>query len=147
MDSQEKKRVNIGHTVFVTSLNLLGNLIFSQNMFERDSEAAEEFKETVRNLMVIGGKPNLVDNFPFLRILDPQGVNRDITKYRGIVYALLDRSVEARLQSRKEGTTEHSGAKEKDFLDILLDYRSETGEIFTKKDIIPFLYVSLVLHC
>jgi len=58
----------------------------------------------------------------------------------GIVFGLLDRSVEARLQRRKEGRTEHSGAKAKDFLDILLDYRSESGETLTKKDLIPFLY-------
>jgi cytochrome P450 len=139
-DSTKAKGVNIRHTVFLTSLNLLGNLIFSQNMFGRDSQAAEEFEETVTKLMVLEGKPNLVDYFPFLRILDPQGVSRDVTKYMGIVFGLLDRSIEARLQRRKEGRTEHSGAEAKDILDILLEYRNESGEIFTKKDIIPFLY-------
>lgn len=139
-DSTKAKGVNIGHTVFLTSLNLLGNLIFSQNMFGRDSQAAEDFKETVTKLMVIGGKPNLVDYFPFLRILDPQGVSRDITKNIGIIFGLLDRSVEARIQSRIEGRTDHSSGKEKDFLDILLEYRSESGETFTKKDIVAFLY-------
>jgi cytochrome P450 len=139
-DSTNAKGVNIGHTVFLTSLNLLGNLIFSQNMFGRDSRAAEEFKETVTKIMVIAGKPNLVDYFPFLRILDPQGVSRDVTRDIGIIFGLLDRSVEARLQNRKEGRTEDSGGKTKDFLDILLEYRSESGETFTKKDIIPFLY-------
>eukprot|EP00253_Pinus_taeda_P011326 PITA_11326 len=139
-DSREAKGVNIGKTAFLTSLNLLGNMIFSQNMLGRDSQAAEEFKETVTKLMVLGGKPNLVDFFPFLRILDPQGVARDVTKYESIVLGLLDRSVEPRNQKKKESGTEHSGGKAKDFLDILLDYRSESGETMTKKDIIPFLY-------
>eukprot|EP00253_Pinus_taeda_P003497 PITA_03497 len=139
-DSIKKtKGVNIGHTAFLTSLNLLGNLIFSQNMFGRDSQAAEEFKEMVTKLMVVGGKPNLVDFFPFLRILDPQGVTRDATKYMSIVFGLLDRSVELRIQKKKESGTEHRSGKAKDFLDILLDYRSESGETLTKKDIIPFL--------
>jgi len=146
-DSTKNKCVNIGHTVFLTSLNLLGNLIFSQNMFGRDSQAAEEFKETVTKLMVVGGKPNLVDYFPFLRILDPQGISREVTRNLAIVFGLLDRSVEARIQSRREaGRTEENGGKTKDFLDILLEHRSESGETFTKKEIIPFLYVILLLQ-
>ena len=44
-----------------------------------------------------------------------------------MVFGVLDRSIEA-----------------KDFLDILLDYRSDGGETFTKKDIVPFLYVNLL---
>jgi cytochrome P450 len=143
-DSTKGKGVNIGHTVFLTSLNLLCNLIFSQNMFERDSQAAIEFKETVTKLVVISGKPNLADYFPFLRILDPQGVSRDAIKYINIVFGLLEKPVEARLQSRKEGRTEHSGAKAKDFLDILVEYRSDSEETFTKKDIITFLYILIL---
>eukprot|EP00253_Pinus_taeda_P004453 PITA_04453 len=139
-DSIKAKGVNLGHSAFLASLNLLGNLIFSQNIFGRDSQAAEEFKETVTKLMVIGGKPNLADYFPFLRILDPHGVSRDVSKNIAIVFELLDRSVEVRLQSRREGRTDDSGGKAKDFLDMLLEYKSESGETFTKKDIIPFLY-------
>jgi hypothetical protein len=45
-----------------------------------------------------------------------------------MVFGVLDRSIEA-----------------KDFLDILLDYRSDGGETFTKKGIIPFLFVTLLL--
>jgi cytochrome P450 len=136
-DSRKGNSVNIGHTGFITSLNLLGNLIFSQNMFGRDSQEAKEFRETVTKLMVISGTPNLVDFFPFLRILDPQGMSRDATKYMSIVFGLLDRSLEARLHSRRENI---SRAQEKDFLDILLEYRSESGDTFSKKDIIPFLF-------
>eukprot|EP00253_Pinus_taeda_P010849 PITA_10849 len=136
-DSRKGKSVNVGHTVFVTSLNLLGNLIFSQNMFGRDSQEAKEFRETVTILMGIAGKPNLIDFFPFLRILDPQGINRDAAKYNSIVFGLLDRFIEARLHSRRKGI---SGAQAKDFLDVLLEYRSERGETFTKRDIIPFLF-------
>lgn len=136
-DSRKGNSVNIGHTVFITSLNLLGNLIFSQNMFGRDSQEAKEFREAVTEWMTTAGKPNLVDFFPFLRILDPQGVSRDATKYNRIVFGLLDRSIEARLHSSRESI---SGAQAKDFLDILLECRNENGEKFTKKQIIHLLF-------
>ncbi|WMV14956.1 hypothetical protein MTR67_008341 [Solanum verrucosum] len=66
--------VNIGRAAFRTSLNLLSNTIFSKNLTDPFSDSSKEFKELVWNIMVEAGKPNLVDYFPFLHKIDPQGV-------------------------------------------------------------------------
>ncbi|WMV14957.1 hypothetical protein MTR67_008342 [Solanum verrucosum] len=75
--------VNIGGATFRTSLNLLSNTIFSKDLTDPFSNAyaAKEFKELVRNIMVEAGKPNLVDYFPFLQKIDPQGRRRRMTGY------------------------------------------------------------------
>eukprot|EP01018_Ginkgo_biloba_P016264 Gb_21486 [translate_table: standard] len=115
-DHLNGKSVNIGHTVLLTTVNLLGNMIFSQNMFGRDYDAGEEFKEAVGQLMVLGGVPNLADFFPWLRFLDPQGNH---------TYA------------------SGGGGGQKDLLDVLFECRSDVGGDdvkFTEKEMTRFLY-------
>uniref|UniRef100_A0A0C9QPG7 TSA: Wollemia nobilis Ref_Wollemi_Transcript_14830_1974 transcribed RNA sequence n=1 Tax=Wollemia nobilis TaxID=56998 RepID=A0A0C9QPG7_9CONI len=124
------KVVNIGHTTFCTSLNLLGNMIFSTDVFDPHNPASAEFKDTVWRLMKLGGMANLADFFPFLGFLDPQGVCRQSTKYTRRMYDFVDTFIEKRLASRCE-SPEQTGAK-KDFLDVLLDFRSED---FTLEDV------------
>eukprot|EP01018_Ginkgo_biloba_P016256 Gb_21585 [translate_table: standard] len=119
-DHLNGKGVNIGHTVFVTAVNLLGNMIFSQNTFGRDSDAGEEFKEAVAQLMVLGGVANLADFFPWLRFLDPQGNH---------TYA--------------SGGGGGGGGAQKDLLDVLLECRSDGGGDnvkFMEKEMTRFLY-------
>eukprot|EP01018_Ginkgo_biloba_P025601 Gb_06566 [translate_table: standard] len=72
-DCLKKKSVNIGHTVFHTSFNLLGNMILSQDMFDPRSNSAQEFKETIGKYLEIVGTPNMADYFPLLQFLDLQG--------------------------------------------------------------------------
>ncbi|GLJ32227.1 hypothetical protein SUGI_0648630 [Cryptomeria japonica] len=74
------KVVNIAHTVFCTSLNLLGNMIFSTSVFDPHNPASAGLKDTICELMVVARKPNLVDFFPFLRFLDPQRVSREMDR-------------------------------------------------------------------
>eukprot|EP01018_Ginkgo_biloba_P019034 Gb_39506 [translate_table: standard] len=60
------KSVDIGQTMFLTSFNLLGNMIFSQNVLNPQSDqAADELKETVWKVMEIAGNDvchNRMDN-------------------------------------------------------------------------------------
>eukprot|EP01018_Ginkgo_biloba_P018190 Gb_34291 [translate_table: standard] len=142
-DHLNGKSVSIGHTVFLTGVNLLGNMIFSQNMFGRDSEAGEEFKEAVAQLMELGGVANLADFFPWLRFLDPQGVSRGTTKYLKFIFGLFEKFIKERLASRQNGSYGSGGAHEKDLLDVLLDSRSDGGGDnvkFTEKEMTRFVY-------
>ncbi|KAH9328164.1 hypothetical protein KI387_000272, partial [Taxus chinensis] len=135
-DCMTASSVDIGHAAFLTILNLLGNLIFSKDMFDRGSQESHEFKDTLTKVMVIGGAPNLADFFPFLRFLDPQGVRKVLTKYGLVVFRIFDGHIEERLQS---GRNEE---REKDFLDILLESKTETGENLTSLELKCFFYVS-----
>ncbi|KAM7507010.1 hypothetical protein LguiA_017463 [Lonicera macranthoides] len=75
--------VDIGQAGFRTSLNLLSNTIFSMDLIDPFENSAKEFKELVWNIMVEAGKPNMVDYFPFLKGIDPQGIRCRMTVYFG----------------------------------------------------------------
>ncbi|KAH9328163.1 hypothetical protein KI387_000271, partial [Taxus chinensis] len=132
-DSLTGASVDIGHAAFVTSLNLLGNMIFSKDMFDRGSGKSHEFKDTLRKMMLIGGTPNLADFFPFLRFFDPQGMRRESTKYFRVMYGIFEQFIEERIEGGRSGD-------DKDFLDILLESKTETEESLTKPEIIWFFY-------
>ncbi|GLJ46063.1 hypothetical protein SUGI_0970420 [Cryptomeria japonica] len=133
-DSVEGKSVDISHEAFLMGLNLLGNMIFSRNMFQRGCEGSLEFKDTLARMMVLGGKPNLADFFPILRFLDPQGITRGLSKCFGFIFGVLDKYIEERQQSGRMQD------REKDFLDILLESKTETGHNFTSFEITRFFY-------
>lgn len=63
------------------------------------------------------GKPNLVDYFPVLRLLDVQGIRRHMTVYFGKLFELFDHLIDQRLKIRKMGNSAGTGTK--DMLDIL----------------------------
>eukprot|EP01018_Ginkgo_biloba_P018955 Gb_14594 [translate_table: standard] len=138
------KSVDIGQTIFIASFNLLGNMIFSQNVLNPHSEAADEFKETVWKLMEIAGTPNVADIFPFLQFLDPQGLRREAEICMEKVYAVFEKFIETRLASRsQESCAPDSNSNSNDFLDILLEFRGDgKGEVaqFSHLDIKGLLF-------
>ncbi|KAH9322885.1 hypothetical protein KI387_017524 [Taxus chinensis] len=133
----EKKgnTVHIGHMVFYTSLNLLGNMIFSKSVLDPHNPASVEFKDTVWRLMKLGSTPNLADFFPFLAFLDPQRILSRTAMLLQKMYDFFDVFIQDRLAARRELKLEQSDS-DKDFLDVLLDYRSEE---FTVRDIRIFV--------
>ncbi|XP_019081764.1 geraniol 8-hydroxylase-like [Vitis vinifera] len=115
--------VDIGREAFRTSLNLLSNAIFSVDLVDPISETAQEFKELVRGVMEEAGKPNLVDYFPVLRQIDPQGIRRGLTIYFGRMIEIFDRMIKRRLRLRKmQGSIASS-----DVLDILLNISEDNS--------------------
>eukprot|EP01018_Ginkgo_biloba_P040171 Gb_09267 [translate_table: standard] len=56
-ESLKSNAVDIGHAVFLTSLNLVGNMICTGNMFDPNSSSAEEFKEI--DLFIGGSETNV----------------------------------------------------------------------------------------
>ncbi|GLJ32221.1 hypothetical protein SUGI_0648550 [Cryptomeria japonica] len=131
------KVVNIAHTVFCTSLNLLGNMIFSTSVFDPHNPASAGLKDTICELMVVAGKPNLVDFFPFLRFLDPQRVSRAMDRLFKELYDFSDTFIQKRLSQsvqRKDS--------DKDFLDVLLDSRTEDFTLVGVRALIAELFIA-----
>eukprot|EP00253_Pinus_taeda_P026221 PITA_26221 len=133
-ESVEGKTINIGDTVVQSSINLLGNMAFGKHMFDPHSTDFQEFKDSFWKLTVLGGAPNLVDYFPFLQWLDPQGVAHNTRIYMKRIYNILDKFIEDRLATRSETMDGSDGPK--DLLDALLDMRSHE---FTLTDIRGYL--------
>ncbi|XP_059066868.1 geraniol 8-hydroxylase-like [Cryptomeria japonica] len=128
--------LDIGHAAFLTSFNMVGNMLFSKDMFDWDeSEKSKEFKKALNEMLFVGGKPNWADYFPFLKPFDPQGIRKEMTRIFRIMFAVFDQYIDERLQS---GT--RSEEADKDFLDILLESKTETGEKLTKFEITRFFY-------
>lgn len=86
--------LSIGHTAFCATLNLLGNMIFSTSVFDSHNPTSIDFQDIIWKISKLGGTPNLVDFFPFLEFLDPQGVCHLISKYIQRTYDFFDVFIE-----------------------------------------------------
>ncbi|GLJ32322.1 hypothetical protein SUGI_0650480 [Cryptomeria japonica] len=134
------KVVDIGRTVFCTSLNLLGNMIFSTNVFDPQNPASAGIKDTMGGISKVSGIPNLVDFFPFLQFLDPQGVSREITRLLKAMYDFSDAYIQKKLATTSQSVERNDS--EKDFLDVLLDSRSDDFTFVHIQALIVELFVS-----
>ncbi|KAF5755613.1 putative geraniol 8-hydroxylase [Helianthus annuus] len=105
--------VDIGRAAFRTSLNLLSNTIFSKDVIDPYEDSGKEFKEVITSIMVEAGKPNLVDFFPVLKKIDPQGNRRRMSHYCGKVLKIFEELIKERL---KMGRLKHD-----DLLDVCLN--------------------------
>lgn len=145
---QNGEAVDIGRAVFVTSLNLLSNTIFSKDMTDpyQNSEA-KEFRDLVWNIMVEAGKPNLVDYFPILRWIDPQGIKRRMTGHFDKLINLFTGLMNERLELERFGDDASKNINTTDVLEELLKML-QTNEI--DKTHIPHLFIvsySINLWC
>ncbi|KAM0935065.1 putative geraniol 8-hydroxylase [Dioscorea sansibarensis] len=107
-----RKALNIGQLVSVTILNMISSTIFSVDLADLRSESSPEVIELVHNIMKGTSEPNLADFFPWLKVLDPLGLRRRVTKSMKKLHDIFDELVDRRL--RGEDATPHD-----DFLDRL----------------------------
>ncbi|KAA8522315.1 hypothetical protein F0562_012988 [Nyssa sinensis] len=116
--------VDIGRAAFRTTLNLLSNTFFSVDLTDPSSDTTQEFKDLVWDIMEEAGKPNLVDYFPVLGKMDPQGIRRRMAIHFGKLIELFSHMISQRLESRG---VEGSHASN-DVLDTLLNISEENGD-------------------
>lgn len=109
--------MNIGEVAFTTILNILSNLLFSKDLAQHDSMSSHEFKYLIWGALEIGGKPNLVDFFPILKPLDPQGLASQGSVYAKKLFAIFDSIINQRLQTRAD----KGSSTQDDVLDFLLN--------------------------
>ncbi|KAG9441587.1 hypothetical protein H6P81_017441 [Aristolochia fimbriata] len=121
------KGVDVGKVAFATILNLISNTIFSVDMLhDVGSKTAEEFKALIDEIMEEAGKPNIVDYFPILRRVDPQGIRRRVTSFFAKLHEIFEKHIEEREVSRSRTPDYH---RRNDFLDALLDQRENGVEL------------------
>ncbi|KAJ9564060.1 hypothetical protein OSB04_000026 [Centaurea solstitialis] len=115
--SESNDSVDIGRAAFRTTLNLLSNTIFSKDLTDPYEDSGKEFKEIVGNVMVEAGKPNLVDFFPVLKKIDPQGIRRRMSHYFSKLFDVFEELIKERLVMKK--------LKQDDVLDVCLKINQE----------------------
>ncbi|KAK1380336.1 Geraniol 8-hydroxylase [Heracleum sosnowskyi] len=129
----ESTPVDIGQSVFGTSLNLISNIIFSVDMIDLDSGLAQEFKNLVETIMEEAGKPNISDFFPVLQRFDLQGIRKRIKPCYTRLHQIFDDIIDKRLQSRAMSSNPC------DFLDVLIDEFGNDEPIFNRVNIKPLI--------
>ncbi|KAK7324495.1 hypothetical protein VNO77_28076 [Canavalia gladiata] len=127
--------VDIGSASFRTSINFLSNMFFSLDFVNSVGET-EEYKGIVDNLSRAIATPNLVDFFPLLNSVDPQGIRRRSTTYMSKLFIIFDSLINKRLGLR-DGTSD-------DMLDTLLNISQENGQKMDNEKI-KHLFLDLIV--
>ncbi|THG13640.1 hypothetical protein TEA_024712 [Camellia sinensis var. sinensis] len=121
--------VHVAHFMFLTSFNILGNLMFSE------SAQASELFSAMTSFIEWAGYPNLVDSFPWLGWVDPQGLRRRMDRDLGKALAMASGLVKKRVKEREEGGL----GKKQDFLDEMFLAGSETTSSTTEWAMVDLL--------
>ncbi|KAI8542231.1 hypothetical protein RHMOL_Rhmol08G0122300 [Rhododendron molle] len=122
---REGVAVDIGSAAFKTTLNLLSNTIFSIDMADPTQDSVQQFRHLLWQIRVEIGKPNLVDYFPILTKIDPQGIRRRMKSHLGDTLAMFGRLIDERLKLRRSGK---GGAENHDIVVAGTDTTSSSVE-------------------
>jgi hypothetical protein len=126
--------VSVGVVMLSGMLNLMSNVLFSEDVADLNSADAQELETLLNDAIEEITKPNLSDLFPVLSKLDLQSHRRNFALYIKKLYDFFDRVISRRRQSAA------GGEKKVDFLDVLLQLHSE--DQFSLQTIKSFLLVS-----
>ncbi|XP_076951876.1 cytochrome P450 76T24-like [Bidens hawaiensis] len=142
---RNEKAVNIGAVAFTTTLNIISNLLFSSNFSQYDLTSSQEIHEVISGLLEVAGKPNLVDFFPILRPLDPQGLASQVHVYFDKLFAIFDNIIDQRLQRRAVSSSYDTDlSTQHDVLDLLLDINFKDDHELSINDMKSFFMDLLV---
>ncbi|KAE9610717.1 hypothetical protein Lal_00021233 [Lupinus albus] len=131
--------LDIGKATFKTVLNSISNTLFSMDLAHYTSDKFQEFKEIICGITEEAGKPNYVDYFPILSLLDPQGAHGRMKGYFGKLIKFFDGLIEERLQLR---ASQKESKACKDVLDSVLELMLEDNSQITRLHV-SHLFVDL----
>lgn len=132
--------IDVGRFFFLMSFNLIGNLMISKDLVDPKSERGAKFFYHAGKVMEFAGKPNMADYFPILRWLDPQGIRRKTQFHVKKAFDIAGGFLRERMDEMENG-----GEGNKDYLDVLLQYRGDGMEgpsKFSSRTINVILFVS-----
>ncbi|KAG5593117.1 hypothetical protein H5410_043631 [Solanum commersonii] len=115
--SKEGQVVNIGELVFATVLNMLSNVLISQDMvnFEKKTEDGG-IRNLIRGLVEAVSAPNLSDFYPVLGKLDLQGLRKRARYVMTKIRSNWEPILEERRKNKESGSS-----SQQDFLEAVLD--------------------------
>ncbi|KAL3532033.1 hypothetical protein ACH5RR_005554 [Cinchona calisaya] len=139
--------IDVGRFFFLMSFNLIGNLMFSKDLLDPNSERGAEFFYHAGKVMEFAGKPNIADFLPMLKWLDPQGLRKRTQFHVKQAFDIAGWYLEERKESTRDNIPINEGNR-RDYLDVLLEYRGDSVEgppLFSPRTINVIVFVSLLL--
>lgn len=121
-EAREKpgRPIRVAWFVFLTTFNLLGNMMLSRDFVDPKSTEVSEFFGSVMGLMETSGYANVADFFPILRWFDLQGLERKMKLHLGKAIEIASKFVKERIEEKKSAAGKE---RRKDFLDLLLEFK------------------------
>lgn len=141
-EARQARSVDVAHFVFTTVFNLIGNLMFSRDLLDPQSNEGGEFFHASSATTKWSGRPNVADFFPSLKWLDPQRIRAKMERDLGRALDIVACYIKERTENQKTDT----GKKRKDFLDALLELKGEANDgsaNFSDRDVEIMILVSL----
>uniref|UniRef100_A0A803LW81 Cytochrome P450 n=2 Tax=Chenopodium quinoa TaxID=63459 RepID=A0A803LW81_CHEQI len=120
--SQSNISLDVGQAVYDTSFDMVSSTVFS--MDSSNDARIKEVKALMDCIIKDIGRPNIVDCYPFLKMIDPQRIRHRLTSYCVKLFKLFDEIIDMRLKSRKEQVHD-SESLNNDLLDVMLDVMEE----------------------
>lgn len=126
---KNSRGIKLSHFVFLASFNMLGNLMLSKDLVDPQSQEGSEFFSAMISLMEWAGHPNIVDVFPWLKWLDPQGLKRRAERDMSKIIKIVSKFVKERLEERRQQQESSSSSEiKKDYLEVLLKYNGNQND-------------------
>ncbi|XP_070030133.1 cytochrome P450 71AU50-like [Nicotiana sylvestris] len=122
LKEQAHDRAVVDLSAKVTSLNasLTCLMVFGKKYMDEDFDK-RGFKAVVQQVVHFAGTPNLGDFFPFLGVVDLQGLNRKLKDLSKVFDEFLEKIIDEHVQS-------HDQKKTKDFVDTMIEIM-QSGEV------------------
>ena len=122
--SRAGSSVNLGEQVFLTSLNVITNMLWGGTV-EGDVRAnlGAEFREVVSEITYLVGKPNISDFFPGLARFDLQGIVKRMHGLTRRFDSIFEKLIDQRININKD--VRSTAEERKDFLQFLLELKDE----------------------
>ncbi|CAK8562183.1 unnamed protein product [Lathyrus sativus] len=121
------KSVNIGELVF----NLTKNIIYRAAFGSSSKEGQDEFISILQEFSKLFGAFNIADFVPWLRWVDPQGLNARLVKARGALDGFIDKIFDEHVEKKKRNMR---GDEDSDMVDELLAFYSDEAKVNDESD-------------
>ncbi|KAL0426493.1 UNVERIFIED_CONTAM: cytochrome [Sesamum latifolium] len=115
--------IDVGRFFFLMAFNLIGNLIFSKDLLDPESETGAKFFYHAGKATEFAGKPNVADFLPMLKWIDPQGIRRRTQFHVKRGFDIAGEFLKERMEKGSSGEK-----KRRDYLDVLLEYGGDGEE-------------------
>ncbi|XP_004300714.1 PREDICTED: flavonoid 3'-monooxygenase-like [Fragaria vesca subsp. vesca] len=115
--------VDVGEQLFVAILNLTTNMLWGGTMEEEGAGVLPEFRELMRDIAELAGKPNISELYPGLARFDLQGAAKQMKAIELRFDRIFEKVIEQRLRMQKQSPKERN-----DFLTFLLRSIDEGGD-------------------